>query len=55
MADEDRAAVQAILKSALPAIINVIVQGTLGELAINLAEKVKEGATKCFARCRKGA
>ncbi len=52
MADEDRAAVQAILKSALPAIIDVIVQGTLGELAINIATQVQEGAAKCFAKCK---
>ena len=52
MSDEDRSAVAVLIRTSLPSIIDVIVQGTLGQLAVNLAEKVEEGAKKCFARCK---
>ena len=53
MSDSDRAAVEGIIRTTLPAIIDVIVQGSLGELAINLANQVQEETKKCFARCNK--
>lgn len=52
MADEDRAIIMTLVRTALPAIIDTICDGTLGKIAVNIAEQVEEGARKCFAKCQ---
>ena len=51
MPQQDRELVAALLHSALPSIIDAIVQGTLGQLAVNAVEQAHEGAKRCFAKC----
>lgn len=48
MPEHDRILLTSLLQSALPAIIDTIVQGSLGQLAINLAQ---DAAASCFAKC----
>lgn len=51
MSESDRAIVQAVLSTALPTMINIICNSSLGEYAINLAEEVHEQVTGCFKKC----
>lgn len=53
MSEDDRAAVSAIIRTTLPSIIDAIVQGTLGQIAVNIAEEVAEQTNKCLAKCQK--
>jgi hypothetical protein len=49
MAENQRATVQAILGTALPAIIDVICDSSLGVYAINLIDQAQEKCHGCFA------
>lgn len=53
MSETDRALVSGLVKTMLPGIIDAIVQSSLGEIALNIAEKAEEHITKCWAHCQK--
>jgi len=54
MADKDRALIQTILSSSLPAIIDAICDSSLGVYAINLVQEAHAECKGCFASCKGG-
>lgn len=53
MAESDRQLVQTILATALPVMIDVICDSSLGEYAINLIDDAQEKCHGCIAKCTK--
>lgn len=53
MSDSDRTLVASLVRTTLPSMIDALVQGSLGQIAINLAAKAEEHVTKCWAKCVK--
>lgn len=53
MPEHDRILLTSLLASSLPPIIDTIVQGSLGQLAINVVQDAHDATKKCLARCKK--
>lgn len=49
--DEVKATILSFIENQLPTVIDIVVNSSIGEYAINVVEEVEQGAKNCFAKC----